>query len=486
MERTVAQNLRSGIWKAVKQRGTLGTKLVLGALLAVALAVIFILPGKVEKPWYQPSLDGKATLPSSSNAIDAPFAEAQRIEFRRNAQDLLAELLDHKSRLEARGVTHWAEAEFRNALTTSEVGDQLYQQGNYQQAVENYRQTVETLRSLDKSVEPIMQNALQQARQALTTGDAKTTRENYTTVLAIDSGHTEALAGLKRATTLPEVNELLHRATALLEDGEPSGSEKLLTQAVALDPQDQRVARALGKSRTAIANHRFQLAMSRGYQALSQQAFSEAKTAFDRAAVISPGNAEVTRARQQLTERRTQLEIGRLLTVAERQENAEQWREALATYNQLLALDPSLTDVTVKKIPAQVRANLDDNLQQFIDKPLQLSTNAVHARARKLLAEAKKIQLVGPRLQSQIGKLTLALERAITEIDVKLLSDAQTEVTLLRVKKLGQFETASVTLRPGIYTLLGSRAGYRDVRVELKITGELRPSPVTIQCTEPI
>jgi hypothetical protein len=42
--------------------------------------------------------------------------------------------------------------------------------------------------------------------------------------------------------------------------------------------------------------------------------------------------------------------------------------------------------------------------------------------------------------------------------------DQLTDVTLYRVGALGQFAAKSVELRPGTYTAIGSRDGYRDVR----------------------
>ncbi len=49
-------------------------------------------------------------------------------------------------------------------------------------------------------------------------------------------------------------------------------------------------------------------------------------------------------------------------------------------------------------------------------------------------------------------------------IAVRLTSDQLTTVTLYRVGDLGAFASKEVELRPGTYTVIGSRDGYRDVR----------------------
>lgn len=69
---------------------------------------------------------------------------------------------------------------------------------------------------------------------------------------------------------------------------------------------------------------------------------------------------------------------------------------------------------------------------------------------------------------------------------VTLHSDQQTEVTVYKVARLGQFDQRELELRPGSYTAVGSRMGYRDVRVEFSVAAEGAPPAVTVVCTERI
>lgn len=67
---------------------------------------------------------------------------------------------------------------------------------------------------------------------------------------------------------------------------------------------------------------------------------------------------------------------------------------------------------------------------------------------------------------------------------MRLTSDNATEVTLYRVGRLGRFQERAVTLTPGTYTLVGSRPGYRDVRVELVVAPDSEPPRIFIACEE--
>ena len=66
-----------------------------------------------------------------------------------------------------------------------------------------------------------------------------------------------------------------------------------------------------------------------------------------------------------------------------------------------------------------------------------------------------------------------------------MASDEFTDVTLLRVRRLGTLAEQTLLLRPGVYTAVGIRNGYRDVRIKF----EVRPNQqntVAVRCVEKI
>jgi hypothetical protein len=103
-----------------------------------------------------------------------------------------------------------------------------------------------------------------------------------------------------------------------------------------------------------------------------------------------------------------------------------------------------------------------------------------------LLDRAATIPSPGIRLKRQMVVLSTLLEEARIPVTVILNSDGETDVTVYRIGKLGRFTSKQVTLRPGRYVITGTRAGYRDVRVELTLSANAAPPPVQIQCVEPI
>ena len=69
---------------------------------------------------------------------------------------------------------------------------------------------------------------------------------------------------------------------------------------------------------------------------------------------------------------------------------------------------------------------------------------------------------------------------------MRLESDQLTNVTLYRVGSLGVFASKQVELRPGTYTVIGSRDGYRDVRQTLRCGPAETCRRSDVVCVEPI
>jgi hypothetical protein len=106
--------------------------------------------------------------------------------------------------------------------------------------------------------------------------------------------------------------------------------------------------------------------------------------------------------------------------------------------------------------------------------------------ARAALARARAIPQPGAVLSRQIATVESLLVAAETPQRVALTSDNLTDITVYRIGRLGTFERKEVELLPGRYTVVGQRAGFRDVRREFDLLPGREAPAVTIRCEEPI
>lgn len=476
----------------------------LGALLLLALLVIFWLPERVAEPAGEPAPAatvseaagadgqtnaGQAATPATrgpAGTDTSPWSDAQLARLRKEAQDVLAELLEVQFALEERGVKLWAAERFAAVAELAAAGDELYRNREYVEAKTRYEEGLQALQALQQDMPRQLAQQLARVAEALETGDIETASEALDTAAAIDPDSAELARLRQRVAVLPQLLPLLEQAAAAEQAGELAQAIALLEQAVVLDPQHRGSEDNLQRLRTAYQQQRFNQAMSEGYAALDGSRFEEARKAFGRAARLEPGSTEAASALQEVAATATAHRLASLKDSGLADERAERWQSAVEAYEQAQKIDPNVLFVAEGLARSRDRARLDKQFSTAIEEPQRLADEKVATATGQLLQKAKKITPRGPVLAQQLASLEKLLQAANTPVEVTLRSDQQTEVVVYKVARLGQFDQQVLNLRPGSYTAVGSRLGYRDVRVEFTVEAGSSPSPVTIICTESI
>ena len=139
----------------------------IGGLAVLALIVVFVLPSLVDSspPAAPPSgaSDGNASQDRSTSSPSretesndreaaSPFADAVAAKARSEAQDLLAELLDVKENLEAKGVESWATEEYAAVTAEATAGDEVYREREFEPAIGHYEKALELALALEQSI----------------------------------------------------------------------------------------------------------------------------------------------------------------------------------------------------------------------------------------------------------------------------------------------------------------------------------------------
>lgn len=230
----------------------------------------------------------------------------------------------------------------------------------------------------------------------------------------------------------------------------------------------------------------FAEAMTRGLAALDRADHAVAQEAFQAALGIRPGAPQaedgLRRAKDGLKARRI-LELQRR---AETAEAAEDWRQALKSYDEVLGLDPAVGFAQNGRQRSLEMAELADGLAFHLANPGRLGTEEVSAEAAALIDRVAALTAEVPQLRQQAARLDAEVRTWSQPVEVWLESDNITEVTVYRVGRLGAFQRHALELRPGTYTIVGSRSGYRDVRRQVVVEPGGAPPPVVVRCDEEI
>ena len=112
-------------------------------LLVLVYLVVFELPAWV-KPPEKPVIANAVEIAKQNQTplVESPWQDAQLAKERREAQEILSQLLAKQQQLEEQGVELWANNQFMAAMAKSEQADVLYRQREFTAAKKLYRTTL--------------------------------------------------------------------------------------------------------------------------------------------------------------------------------------------------------------------------------------------------------------------------------------------------------------------------------------------------------
>jgi tetratricopeptide (TPR) repeat protein len=462
-----------------------------GALALAAVFVFFVLPRWVADGAAEPS-NGEVGAVALEPAVPqqepppSPAGDSFAAAARDRAEDELERLLELQSDLEEMGVRLWGGEAWEGAVLLADAGDDHLKQGAAAAAADAYAEAVARLEALRDAAADVKRRALDDGEAALERGEADAAQSAFTLAAEIEPGDPRAAAGLRRAESLEEVVALLDAGAVAERRGELVEAEQSYRRAAALDPAASSAREGLARIRARLADDAFAAGMSEGLEMLERGDYEAARAAFDRAEAVRPGTPQVADGLARLDQAATLGAIGEYRMRAEAFEADERWHAALEAYEAALGLDDNIGFAREGRDRTAVRARVADAIAFHLNHAERLSANEVYSEADRLLVDARALEPAGPRHRRQVEDLERLLAAAGTPVRVLLLSDELTDVVIYRVGRLGTFARRELDLRPGTYTVVGSRSGYRDVRSRLIVRAGADPEPVTIRCEEPI
>jgi len=460
----------------------------LGLSIAAVAVVFFVLPRwfEQEKPArYVPAASSVPAKPAAEPAKkEVDFAALARAK--QDADDKRAPLEERLKKLAARAAEQWGGEEFRRANDELAAGDKEYEAREYIKALEHFTAIEPLLSTLEKRAGEVLAAQLKGGATALQEGRSADAKAAFVLATKIEPGNKVAEHGLKRATTLDEVLNLVATAERMEKESNPAGALEQFRKALALDGEAPRAADGVARIEARFANDAFASTMARGYAALAKADYSGARSAFEAARRVRPNAPEIPQALKQIEQEQRTGVISAKLQVAQEHEAAERWADALTEYRAVAELDSTVAAAQEGIARVTPRTALNEQLELYLTQPERLFSQPVRAAARDTLARAGNISNPGPVLQKQLVTLKDWIARADVPVSVALQSDNVTQVTIYRVGQLGTFAERSLELVPGSYTVVGTRPGYRDVRREINVRPGAAAEPVVIRCEDRI
>jgi len=484
--------------KPQEESGGVSGKLIgaIAVLVAVLLIVVLWLPSYVAEREALEAVSKEAVEPTVINdpvpeSSEEPRLSAEQMrEARRAADQVLGEVLTQTDVLKALNVERWGANDWQQSQALVVQGDGFYKDRSFPAAVEAYSQALELMAMLETRSVLVRDEALQSGLRELEAGNQQPSIEHFELVLAIDPANSAALDGKRRAELLDELLVAMNAAAAAEADNDWKAAVNAYRNAISIDKDWKPAQEGLQRASAELSRQFYSERMGAGFSALAAKDYAGAKLAFEAALQKRPGDADALAALESVRVERQLAEIRSFAAKARIAEATENWPAAVNSYQAMLDLDAGLSDAQQGLARATMRAQLDQQLKQAIADKLRYNDQQRWDRANGLLASAREQQPAGPMLKQQVAELSEILRVAAMPVDVRFRSDGQTNVVIYKVGQLGIFTDKVLQLRPGVYTAVGNRDGYRDARINFTVNpagssaGE--PLVVVLECKEPI
>jgi tetratricopeptide (TPR) repeat protein len=470
-------------------------------LLLLLLGVVFLLPSAVEE-----SADDATREAATEDAEREPDTSAEsredgvgfsenldeylgsdaRLKAREEAEKALGELLSNMDTLEQRAVQRWGGLRYEQGKAAYDAGDAAYLDKDYVTAGQQYLEAARMLEPLLSEVDDVFARTVRDAEAAFEAGETAEAVNLFELAVAISPNNAEVRASYERALNLETVLSLVRQGKEHEKNLDLEAALQSFNKAVELDAAWQPAIDGVQRVEDSITQREFEQRMTEGLLALQEGDYPAARAAFTMAKTLRPASPEPADGLLQVDQG---LKLGGISALEQQvyeQQQAEQWQAAVETYERILEIDPNLQFAQDGLREARKMVALHKQLAGYIDEPDVLSNPTTMNIATKLVVDVTLMPDIGPRLSSQRDELSRLLKRAATPLTVTLQSDNATSVSIYRVGKLGSFDSHQLSLRPGTYVAVGSRPGYRDVRLEFKVAPEIDMQPIVVRCEEAI
>jgi len=409
--------------------------------------------------------------------------DTARLELEKEAADkALARLLKLKKEIEEKEGRLWGGDEYKAMIALSQEGDRLLIDSSFADATEKYAQAANKAKALIDNTGTVFQKLMEKGQKALENGDSVIARQKFSVALKIQPSDESAQRSLNKAEKLDEVNRLITSGNNHEENHRFAFAHTDFQRALKLDPESRIAQNGVNRMKEKIVSEQFRKLMSDGLTAYHNGHYQRARTTLLKAKSFRPDSREVKNALLQVDEAIRLDKIEKLRQKATSAQQAENWEQALESYLAVLNMDSDISFAVQGKRHALEHIRLAKRIGFFLENPSVMESDQQLENAIRLIKDAEKLEQSGPHFIARLNQLKSLVDLAETPIKVVIESDNLTKIAVYKVGKFGTFTFRELWLRPGTYTVVGSRDGYQDVRLKITVKPGQTSLRVSVIC----
>ena len=181
-----------------------------------------------------------------------------------------------------------------------------------------------------------------------------------------------------------------------------------------------------------------------------------------------------------------ELKVEALTAAAKKAMQSDDWPRTLDFFQQAKKIQPDNQHATDGYALALRMLSLRREIQAHLDAPQRLSSMNVAESVVALIRKADTLSGLSKSLDASKANLATLLATYSVPVEVTVVSDGVTFVSVRSVGRVGAIKEKLIKLRPGSYLFEGTRPGYKSKLVSVEIPPNVPKVTVEISCDEQI
>lgn len=356
--------------------------------------------------------------------------------------------------------------------------------GEIQIALSQLGEIEAKLQSLMEQGEKQFQESLREGLDALNSGDGDRAKESLATAQALRPDDPFVAQQLKRAETINQVFAHFEQGRRYEDQGLYSLARVEYGKALDLDPDSVNINTRLQAINQELNREIFETTIRDGMAALAAGNGDSAVELLEKATALMPGDIQTRNALQDARELQRRQRVDRLVAAGERELENRAWLAARDAFEEALDYEPASQAAQDGLSRAQAQIELEAQIKAILLEAESFERNGELEKALIVLREGRQIADPSGAITEKIKFLEDILAEQSKPQKVTILSDNLTNIQIYQVGNFEPTRELNLELRPGEYTVVGSRLMYRDVRHTLRVEVGESPQPLEVICAE--
>lgn len=453
---------------------------IIGLLALLFLAIWFSFISNIETKISNPiETDIKKTSFDASLCIDQN-PQLEICQQRLDAIEVMNKFRQIKEEAIVTNVGMWSPDDLNSLESIENEAEKYFKKALFSEAINKFNESIGAANKIIERASILLDKYIESGSNFLLLKNAIDAEIFFRKALEISPSNTMANKGLKRALVLDEVSKYINDAQLLISVNSLDEAKDLIDKAAQLDNEYQGLDKLRLDIVELIKFRDLNILITDGFKYLKLQKFNDAKINFDKALLIEKHSKLAIQGINLANEGIKKNIIEKEKALAYESLNLEDFSKSSSHFQNILNLDANIQFAILGLQEVKKLKKLEFHLDRYIGRPDRLSSKNVYDEALVLLISANS-QSLQKRLSSKKEQLEFLLTKFSEVINITLISDNKTQVTVLNVGSIGAFDKKEIKLNPGKYTFVGKRKGFVTIRRVVDLT---QSTTIKIQCIE--